>query len=74
MLPATERGDVGRSVIESCCLVVNILDGLRFWTRNIDACGAPRRVGASQGLPFAGNNGLAPTSTVTGGYPCCGRR
>jgi hypothetical protein len=32
---------LGRSVIESCCLVVNILDGLRFWTRNTDACGAP---------------------------------
>ena len=35
--------------------MVNILDGLRFWPRNNDACGAARRVGASQGVPFAGN-------------------
>ena len=78
MLLVVECGGVG-SEFESCSLVVNIVVGLHFWTRNTDVCGAPSKAGAFAPVraPVALRMGDAavssPTNTVAGGWhPCCG--
>jgi hypothetical protein len=57
--------------------MVNIMVGLRFRTRDTDACGAPSTAGALSTVKASGSLRMSdavssPKITVTGGYPCCG--
>lgn len=58
-------------------LVVSILDGPRFWTRDIDACGATStadalaRARACGSLVIGDTALLFPMATVAGAYLWC---